>query len=60
MEKIGKKCSVRPNAVSFFKMTWNLIKVNHNSSVLAVIIIIINMAMYLRVFQSTSSRNLMP
>lgn len=39
-------------------MTWNLIKVNHNSSVLAVIIII-NMAMYLRVIQSTSSGNLM-
>lgn len=59
MKNIGKKCSVRLNAVIFFKMTWNLIKVNHNSSVLAVIIII-NMAMYLRVFQSTSSGNLMP
>lgn len=58
MENIVKKCSVRLNAVSCFKMTWNLIKVNHNSSVLAVIII--NMAMYFRVFQSTSSGNLMP
>lgn len=59
MKNTGKKCSVRLNAVIFFKMTWNLIKVNNNSAGLAVIIII-NMAMYLRVFQPISSGNFMP